>query len=41
MAKCGLKMTWEEVEHIWKGFDMESVPFSNIVRRFIIPEEFK
>ena len=40
MAKCGLKMTAEEVEHIWKGFDMVNVPFSNLVRRFIIPEEF-
>lgn len=40
MAKCGLKMTYEEVEHVWKGFEMESVPFSNLVRRFIIPEEF-
>lgn len=41
MSRVGLKLSEEDVACVWKGFSgVEQVPFSNIVRRFVIPEEF-
>lgn len=41
MSRVGLKLSEEDVACVWRGFSgVEQVPFSNIVRRFVIPEEF-
>ena len=33
-------MSSADVEFIWKDFDSDHVPFSNLVRRFIMADEF-
>ena len=33
-------MSPADVEYIWKDFDSDLVPFSNLVRRFIMADEF-
>lgn len=41
MLRVGLKLTAEDLDHVWKDFEVtERVPFSNLCRRFIIPDEF-
>ncbi len=41
MGRVGLNLTSDELNFVWKDYDEnEKVPFSNLCRRFIIPEEF-
>ena len=41
MGRVGLQLSEEDVDSVWRGFgDVDEVPFSNIVRRFVMPEEF-
>ncbi len=33
-------MNDDEADFIWKDYDVEQIPFSNLVRRFIMTDEF-
>jgi len=34
------KLSDSEVDELWKDFEAEVIPFSNLVRRFFKPDEF-
>lgn len=40
LEKCQLHLSPSDIELIWKDFEAENVPFSNVVRRFLKPDEF-